>query len=338
MRLIECVPNISEGRDPAILNQISAALSNVPDIQLFEYEMGRSANRSVLTVVGSPEAVEAAAYEVARIALSHIDMRRQTGIHPRIGALDVCPFIPLHNTTIEYCSELAIRFAERLAETFQIPVFLYAAASSGGRRIVDFRRGGYERLMKAERLDPDYGPTLPSPRSGASIVGARNLMLAYNINLATKDVSIARRIAERLRETGRKTRKPDGSFQHIPGRFKSLQAIGWYIDEFACAQVSMNILDIHAVPLAELYKAAQKLANEYGTRVTGSEIVGMIPKSILLQAGKDFMPSVQADDSELVQLAIKELGLNDAVPFVPERKILDIEQLTIRKGKQVNGQ
>lgn len=337
MRLIECVPNISEGRDPAILRQISAALNNIPDIHLFEFEMGRSANRSVLTIVGTPEAVEAAAFEVARIALTFIDMSRQSGVHPRIGALDVCPFIPLHNTTISFCSELAKRFAKRLAEAFQIPVFLYAAASSKSRRIIDFRRGGYEQLMKAGQLEPDFGPILPSPRSGASIVGARNMMLAYNINLATKDVSIADRIAKRLRETGRKIRKEDGSFQHIPGLFKSLQAIGWYIDEFNCAQVSMNILDVNAVPLAELYRAAGDLASQFGTQVTGSEVVGMIPRSMLLKAGEDFMTSGQVDESKRIRIAIKELGLNDVVPFVPEQKILDIEQLITKKGKQQNG-
>jgi len=332
MRLIECVPNISEGRDPAILNKISAALENIPDVHLFEYEMGNSANRSVLTIIGSPEAVEAAALEVARIALSHIDMRFQNGIHPRIGALDVCPFIPIHNTTLDFCSKLAIQFARKLADSFQLPVFLYAAASSRSKRIIDFRRGGYERIIKAAHLDPDFGPTQASPRSGASIVGARQMMLAYNINLATKDVTTATRIAEKLRESGRKVRKKDGSATHIPGRFQSLQAIGWYIDEFDCAQVSMNVLDIHALSLAKLYMAAEELAIEFDTQVTGSEVVGMIPKSMLLQAGRDFMKSDEADDSSLIQLAIEQLGLNDVLPFVPERKILDIDKLITKPG------
>ncbi|MGH1365510.1 MAG: glutamate formimidoyltransferase [Calditrichia bacterium] len=327
MQLIECVPNISDGQNENLLKQIVHAVQQIPQILLIRYEMGFSVNRSVISIVGTPPAIFNAAITVAQLAIGNIDMRKQHGTHPRIGALDVCPFIPLHNATMQDCIDLSHKFAQRIASDFNIPVFLYAEATTEKRRLAAIRRGGYERLISEQQPKPDYGPTRIPSSSGATIVGARNVMLAFNLNLSSKDSAIASEIAGILRETGRLVKDANRNRVRQPGKFKHLQALGWYVDEFKCAQISTNILNTKSVSLAAVYREAQQLAKSFGTRITGCEVVGLIEKDMLVKTGLDFNPNLQMSEEEAIEKAIEQLNLNDVASFIPEEKILDLNRL-----------
>ncbi|MBN1282376.1 MAG: glutamate formimidoyltransferase [Proteobacteria bacterium] len=297
MKLIECVPNFSEGRDKAKIEAISSAIRSVQEISLMDVDPGEGTNRTVYTFAGPPEALLEAAFRSIEKGVELIDMRLQHGAHPRIGACDVCPFVPLLNATMQECVELAKKLGWRVGNELGIPVYLYAeaAARSERKRLPDIRRGEYEGLkekLKDPKWRPDFGPCEFNARSGATAVGARRVLVAFNVNLDTDDAGIAKRIAAEIRSSGSGSR-----------RFESLEARGWFIPEYGRAQVTTNILDIDAAPLAAVFAACSELAAEFGASVTGSEIVGMVPERAL------------AD--------IDRLGLNDVSLFDPAQKILE---------------
>jgi len=302
MKLVECVPNFSEGRDRSVIESIAQAVRSVDGVSLMHVDPGAGANRTVYTLAGEPEAVLGAAYSAIKAASELIDMRNHTGVHPRMGACDVCPFVPLSGTTMDECVELAGRLGQRVGSELSIPVYLYGAAARDGSRrsLADIRRGGYESLenrMKLPEWAPDFGPAEFNSRSGATAVGARGILVAFNVNLDTPDAAVAERIAREIRTSGRGGR-----------RFESLQAKGWFIPEYGRAQVTTNVLDVEAAPLRAVFDACRELAGGFGARVTGSEIVGMVPRRAL--AG-------DVDD------AIAYLGLGEIAPFDPKSRVLE---------------
>ncbi|MGA1866131.1 MAG: glutamate formimidoyltransferase, partial [Thermoplasmatota archaeon] len=297
-RIVECVPNFSEGRDLAVLEAISGGIKSVKGVKLLNVDPGADFNRTVFTFVGEPDAILEAAFQAARIGTALIDMREHKGEHARMGALDVCPFIPIKNVTMEDCNDLAQRFGTLMWDQLGIPVFLYANSARLPERISlpSIRKGEYEALeekFKDPGFRPDIGDPVFVPRSGATATGARQILIAYNINLNTSDKTVASEISGRIRESGvlKKDEKgekvigPDGKPERIPGRFKGVQAGGMMYNE-DIAQVSMNLLDFNEVDLHEVYEACREEALSLGAEVTGSEIVGLVPMEALLKAGK----------------------------------------------------
>jgi glutamate formiminotransferase/formiminotetrahydrofolate cyclodeaminase len=322
--LIQCVPNFSEGRDPVAIETIVGAMRSVSGVRVLHTDSGATANRTVVTVVGEHGAIEEAAYCAIAKAAEVIDMRTQTGSHPRIGATDVCPLVPIGATTMDDCIAIAERLGERVGGELEIPVYLYAeAARHEGRRILSvIRRGEYEKLavkMALPEFVPDYGPSSLNAKSGATVIGARRFLVAWNVNLDTKDAEVAREIARRLRTSGRKSDSGD----HIPGRFRGLQGDAWFIDEFDRAQVTFNILDHQTTPLASVYEACKVEAESLGVGVTGSELVGMIPKEVLVEVGKYYSPDEGRDEAGLIAVAVDRLGLGQLNPFNPIRRVLE---------------
>ncbi|MBM4397728.1 MAG: glutamate formimidoyltransferase [Deltaproteobacteria bacterium] len=339
MRLVECVPNFSEGRDKSVIQAIAAAME-AAGATVLDVDMGAAANRTVVTMAGEPEAIERAAFEAIRTAASLIDMSRHHGEHPRMGATDVCPFVPLSGVTMADCVELARRVGERVGRDLAIPVFLYdqAAACEQRRSLADIRKGEYEGLA-AKLADPawapDFGPAAFDPRSGATVIGARQFLIAWNVDLNTRDKALASRIAIRMRETGGPARgadgerllDPTGAPVQLPGLLPSLRAVGWVIEEYGIAQVSVNLIDYRRTPLHVAYEEARRLAADLGLAVTGSEIVGLVPKEALLEAGRWYLErqgaSPGAPEPELIHVAVRSLGLSDVKPFVPAEKVIE---------------
>lgn len=339
-KIVECVPNFSEGRDREVIEAIRKAMEG-KGAKVLDVEMGAAANRTVITMAGPKEVVLEAAFEAIRVASERIDMRRHKGEHPRIGATDVCPFVPVSGVTMEECVELAHLLGRRVGEELGIPVYLYgeAATSPMRRNLADIRRGEYEGLrekLQDPEWKPDYGPATFNEKSGATVIGARPFLIAYNINLNTRDKTLATRIAVRLREQGGIARGPDGvplkgpdgNPIKVPGLFKDLRAVGWFIEEYGIAQVSMNVLDYRKTPLHEIYKECKRIAGLFGVEVTGSEIVGLVPLEAILMAGRYFLESQGLSPGvpvgELVHIAIRSLGLSDVKPFVPKEKIIEL--------------
>jgi glutamate formiminotransferase/formiminotetrahydrofolate cyclodeaminase len=345
-KLVECVPNFSEGRDSSIIDAIARSISSVEGVCLLDVDPGADANRTVYTFAGHPPAVLKAALAAARTAFDRIDMTRHFGAHPRIGALDVCPFVPLAGATMEDCVELAISFGDALARELSVPVYLYekAARRPGRESLAAIRSGGYEglrSLLARREWEPDFGPAVFVPRWGATVVGARNILIAYNVNLDTEDVKTARDIAAALRESGRLVRGAEGGEdenggggeRRIPGLLKAVRAIGWYMEEYRCAQVSMNILDYHATPMHVAFEAVKAEAEKRGVRTSGSQLVGLAPLDAICAAGRHYLaksdeaderaPHEDADEADLVGAAIRGLGLSSVTPFDPERKIIE---------------
>lgn len=342
MKLVECVPNFSEGRDRNILDAIAAAITSVEGVRLLDVDPGAATNRTVVTFVGSIEAAEQAAFLAVKEAAARIDMRRHTGAHARMGATDVCPFVPLGETTMAECVAIARRLGRRIGEELGIPVYLYeeAAATPGRRSLADIRRGEYEGLadkLKEPAWKPDFGPASPNAKSGATAVGAREFLIAYNVNLNTRDRRLANRIAQEIRETGRPRRDPDGkavrdasgAILTEPGSsmLETVRATGWYIEEFARAQVSINLTDYKTTPPHAAFEAVEREAAALGLRVTGSEIVGLVPLEAIRMAGRHYLArqgkSPAQPEAELVRVAIQSLGLEDVSPFDPARKIIE---------------
>lgn len=345
-KLVECVPNFSEGRDTSIIDAIAHSISSVAGVCLLDVDPGADANRTVYTFAGHPPAVLKAALAAARTAFDRIDMTRQFGAHPRIGALDVCPFVPLAGATMEDCVDLAVSFGDALARELNVPVYLYekAARRPGRESLAAIRSGGYEGLRSvfAQReWEPDFGPALFVPRWGATVVGARNILIAYNVNLDTEDVKTARDIASVLRESGRLVRGAEGvenknsggGGRRIPGLLKAVRAIGWYMEEYHCAQVSMNILDYRTTPLHVAFEAVKAEAEKRGISTSGSQLIGLVPLDAVCAAGRHFLEKLrvdeycaqheEADEADLVDAAIRGLGLSSVTPFDPERKIIE---------------
>ncbi len=341
--LIECVPNFSEGRNPAIIKEITQAIESVEGVTLLDVDPGKATNRTVVTFVGHPDAVIEAAFRGIKRAAEVIDMRNHTGEHPRMGATDVCPLIPISGISMEETAAYAVKLAERVGADLSIPVYLYEASQPNKERsnLSVIRAGEYEGFAEKIKLPewkPDFGPAIFNETAGATVIGARDFLIAYNVNLNTKSTRIANRIAFDVREAGRVKREGNpisgkivtdehGEPVRIPGKLKHVKAIGWYIEEYNMAQISMNLTNYKETPLHIAFDETRKSADERGVRVTGSELVGLIPLQALLDAGKFFLEkqgsSYGVSDSELIDCAIRSLGLNELAPFDPSKKIIE---------------
>ena len=340
MKLIECVPNFSEGRDRSVIDAITREISATPGAVLLDVDPGATTNRTVVTIAGPPEAVEEAAFRAIGKAAELIDMTQHSGEHARMGATDVCPFVPMQGATMEDCVESAKRLGRRVGEELGIPVYLYGAAAARPerRRLPDIRKGEYEAL--AEKLQqpefaPDFGPARFNARSGATATGARPFLIAWNINLNTRDRKLANKIAMELRETGKLKRDAKGKIVRddqgkglrVPGRFTELQGGGWYIEEYGRVQISFNLMDYHVTSLHEVFDACREEAAKLGVRVTGSELVGLVPLDALLAAGDHYLAkqgrTSGVPESERVHTAVMSLGLDDLAPFDPREKIIE---------------
>jgi len=332
-KIVECVPNFSEGRDMSVIGKITDELKKVKDVVLLDVDPGKDTNRTVVTFAGSPKGVEEAAFLCIKKASELIDMSKHKGAHARMGATDVCPFVPVSGVSMDDCIEISKKVGKRVGEELNIPVYLYAesAQSEDRRRLPDIREGEYEALeekLKDKSFFPDFGKPEFNARSGVTAIGARGFLIAYNVNLNTRETKIANKIAKRIREKGRNVKNPKtGKRENIPGLFKGVQGMGWYIKEYNMAQVTVNILNYKATPLHRIFDESEKLANEFGARVTGSEIVGMIPLDALTQAGKYYLKkqelSTGVSENELVRVAVQTLGLNEVSPFIPEERIIE---------------
>ncbi len=330
MRIIECVPNFSEGRDLSIINAIADSVRSVEGVSLLNVDPGAATNRTVVTFVGEPEMVCEAAFRAVKCASELIDMRSHTGAHPRIGATDVLPLVPVAGVTLEECAEYARALARRIAEELAIPTYNYEAAAQceERRNLATVRSGEYEGLeakLQDPQWKPDFGAAEYTPtaaKSGATVVGARDFLVAVNFNLNTTSTRRANAIAFDVREKGRTV---DGV--QIPGTLKGCKAIGWFIDEYNIAQVSMNITDINTTPLHIAFDEVTRAAAARGIRVTGTEIVGLVPRSVLIDAGKHFLAkqgrSLGVGEDELVRIAVRSMGLNEISEFNPAERVVE---------------
>lgn len=357
-QIIECVPNFSEGNDKEILDSISLAISTSKGVHLLNVDSGKATNRTVMTFVGDPESVVRAAYNAIKVASEKIDMSKHKGEHPRFGATDVCPLIPVSNISFEELIPYAEKLGKMVADNLKIPVYLYeyAAKNYKKKNLAAVRSGEYEGL-KEKLLDkdwkPDFGSTVFNKKSGALALGVRDFLIAYNINLNTKSTRLANAIAFDVREKGRIKRKGhpvigdiiydnDGNPQTIPGSLKYVKAIGWYIEEFGVSQISMNLTNITETPIHVVFDEVVKKAEKRGARVTGSELVGLIPLKSMLDAGKYFLKkqnrSIGIPESDIISIAIESLGLNEVKEFNSKKNILEyyLNSIVSKKNKLID--
>ena len=339
--LIECVPNFSEGRDMGIIRDITNSIERVKDVQLLHVDPGTSANRTVVTFIGHPEAVPEAAFAAIQTATHLIDMRLHHGEHPRLGAVDVCPLVPYAGVTMEETVTCARNLAQRVGKELHVPVYCYANAALQPRRrnLANIRSGEYEGLaqkLQDSRWVPDFGPNEFSAKTGAAVIGARDILIAYNVNLDTTDVSIANEIARDVRESGRiKRDQVTGNIVRdakdracrIPGSLRGVKAMGWYMEEFGCCQVSMNLTDIIATPMHIAFEEVLAKAGCRGIQVTGSELVGMAPLQTIIDAGTYAINKqkghVDSSTTERISAAVQYLGLDTHEPFDPQARIIE---------------
>ncbi len=357
-KLIECVPNFSEGNDMGIINQITAEIEHSEGVRLLDVDPGKATNRTVVTFVGTPDEVLDAAVKAIKKAAELIDMRKHSGAHPRFGATDVCPLIPVSNITMEETVEYARKLAKRIGEELGIPVYCYefAAFEDKRRNLANCRAGEYEAVSErigTEEWKPDFGPaafTEAVAKSGVTAVGARNFLVAYNVNLNTTSTRRANAVAFDVRERGRVKREGDpvtgkivkdanGKPVYTPGTLKSVKAIGWFIEEFGIAQISMNLTDIGITSIHKAFDEVEEKARKRGLRVSGSEIVGVVPLKSMLDAGKHYLRmqnrSTGISDREIIKIAVKSLGLNELYPFDPDKKIIEYLLENENKGKKL---
>ena len=354
--LIECVPNFSEGNDMSVIQQITSEVEGVEGVKLLDVDPGKATNRTVVTFVGAPDAVIEAAVRAAKKAAELIDMSRHQGEHPRFGAIDVCPVIPVANITMEETVVYAHELARRLGEEAGLTVYCYehAARTEQRRNLAVVRAGEYEGLedkLASPDWKPDFGPATFNPRSGATAVGARDFLVAYNVNLNTTSTRRANAIAFDVREKGRKKREGNpltgrvvkdekGEDVWVPGSLKSVKAIGWFIKEYGIAQISMNLTNLGVTPVHAAFDEVCEKARQRGIRVTGSELVGLIPLRAMLDAGRFFLRkqhrSTGVADEELIKIAVKSLGLNDLYPFEPDEKIIEYAMADRSKKRLVD--
>ena len=351
--VIECVPNFSEGRNPNIIREITDAIEKVDGIQLLDVDPGKATNRTVVTLVGNPYNVIEAAFQGIKKAAELIDMRAHSGEHPRMGATDVCPLIPISGITMQETVEFAKLLAKRVADELTIPTYLYEYAASAPYRanLADIRSGEYEGLaakIVQPEWKPDYGAAIFNEKSGATVIGARDFLIAYNVNLNTTSTRRANSVAFDIREKGRQRTDEQGKVMKDangealwnPGLLKSVKAIGWYIEEYGIAQVSVNLTNMHVTPLHVVFDTACERANARGLRVTGSELVGLIPLEAILEAGKYFLRkqqrSVGVSEAELIKIAVKSLGLDELTPFDPQKKIIEYRLQNAATSRLVN--
>jgi glutamate formiminotransferase/formiminotetrahydrofolate cyclodeaminase len=342
-QLIECVPNFSEGRDMGIIKQITDAIESAEGVRLLDVDPGKATNRTVVTFVGEPEAVIEGAFRGMQKAAELIDMSKHTGEHPRMGATDVCPLVPISGISMEETAAYAVKLAKRVGETLNIPAYLYEYAQPDKKRsnLSIIRAGEYEGFfdkIKLPEWKPDFGPAEFPAHAGATVIGARDFLIAYNVNLNSKSTRIANRIAFDVREAGRVVREgnpytgkiktdENGEPVRIPGKLKHVKAIGWYIEEYEMAQISINLTQYKETPLHTVFEECRKSADERGARVTGSELVGLIPLEPMLQAGRYFLEkqglSTGVSEEHLIWSAVKSMGLDELGPFDPQKKIIE---------------
>jgi glutamate formiminotransferase/formiminotetrahydrofolate cyclodeaminase len=340
MRLVECVPNFSEGRDRSVIDAISRAISATSGVRLLDVDPGADTNRTVYTFVGAPEAVAEAAFRGAEAAAQLIDMSKHRGAHPRMGALDVCPIVPVAGVTMDECVAVARALGRRMAEALALPVYFYeyAATRPERRNLADIRAGEYEALtskLADPTWAPDAGPAKFNARLGATAVGAREFLIAYNVNVNTRDAKLANEVALSIREAGRLKRDAKGEVVkdaagqdlRVPGRLRAVKAIGWTIEQYRQAQVSVNLLSFRTTPLHVVYETAREEAAKIGLVVTGSELVGLTPLEPLVEAGRYYLKkqgrSTGLPERELVEIAIQSLGLAQLAPFNADKRIIE---------------
>ncbi len=342
MKLIECVPNFSEGRDQEKIQAITKEIEASEQITLLDVDPGESTNRTVVTFIGTPEGVLEAAFKAIKKASEVLDMSKHSGAHSRMGATDVCPFIPVSGVTMEDCIQLAHRLGERVAEELGIPIYLYeeAAQKPNRKNLANIRVGEYEGLQEKLRdpeWAPDYGEARFNPKAGATVIGAREFLIAYNINLNSRDRKHAHHIALNLRERGRAKRDQEGKIVRdengkaikMPGKFKDVKAVGWFVKDYSIAQISINFTNYKASPPHLVFDETIKEAEAIGCRVTGSELVGLIPKDAMVMAGRYYLDkqgkSTGVPEEELINIATVSLGLNDVSHFDPQKKIIEYQ-------------
>ena len=356
-QIIECVPNFSEGRNQEVINEISEAISNTKGVHLLNVDPGQATNRTVMTFVGDPDSVISAAFNAIKAASEKIDMSKHSGEHPRFGATDVCPLIPVSNITFDELVPYAEKLAKKVSEELNIPIYLYehAAREEKRRNLANVRSGEYEGLNKkinSKEWKPDFGSSF-NKKSGATAIGVRDFLIAYNINLNTKSTRLANAIAFDVREKGRIKRKghpvigeivydKNGNPDTIPGSLKHVKAIGWYIEEFGIAQISMNLTNITETPIHTVFEEVVKKANARGASVTGSELVGLIPLKSMIDAGKYFLKkqnrSIGIPEEDIIKIAIESLGLNQVKTFDPNKNIIEyyLDKITNKNGKLID--
>ncbi len=332
-KIVECVPNFSEGRDMAVIEKITAEIEKVEGAMLLDVDPGKDTNRTVVTLAGTPEGVTEAAFQAIKKAAELIDMSKHNGTHARMGATDVCPFVPVSGVTMEDCVELAKKVGQRVADELGIPVYLYAEAATRPERyrLPDIRQGEYEALpekLEKEEFRPDFGEAEFNARSGATAIGARDFLIAYNINLNTRSVNLANKVAKRVREKGRMVKnKETGIREQVPGSLTKVQGMGWYIDEYCMAQLSYNIMDYKTTPLYRVFEESEKYAVQFGARVTGSEMVGLVPLQAMLAVGRHYLEKQESttgvSETEMVRMAIQSLGMNEISEFDPNERIIE---------------
>jgi len=342
-QLIECVPNFSEGRDMGIIKQITDEIERIEGVKLLDVDPGKATNRTVVTFVGEPDAVVEAAYQAIKKAAELIDMRQHSGEHPRMGATDVCPFIPIANITMDETVVYTQKLGERVGADLGIPIFLYEASATDSRwkNLANIRSGEYEKMeskFKQDDYNPDYGPNKLNVTAGVTAIGARDFLIAYNVNLNTTSTRRANSVAFDVREAGRVKREgnpvtgkimtdANGETLREEGACKAVKGIGWYIEEYGIAQVSMNLTDIKVTPFHIAFEECCKSANARGLRVTGSELVGLMPLKVILDAGKYFLKkqdrSTGISEAEIIKIAVKTMGLDELTPFDPNKKIIE---------------
>lgn len=344
MQLIECVPNFSEGNDLGIIKQITDEIEKVTGVRLLNVDPGKATNRTVVTFVGRPDAVVEAAYQAIKKAGELIDMSKHKGEHPRMGATDVCPLIPISNISMEETAGYAQQLAKKVGEELQIPVFLYEAAQPNKERsnLSVIRAGEYEgffKKIKQPEWKPDFGPAVFDAKRGGTVIGARDFLVAYNVNLNTTSTRRANAIAFDVREAGRNVVE-NGLKVNKPGSLKCVKAIGWFIEEYGIAQISINLTNIHVTPVHIAFDEVCRKADARGIRVTGSELVGLVPLKAMLDAGKYFLRkqkrSTGVSEKELIKIAVKSLGLDELAPFNPDEKIIEYLLRDNDKSKLVN--
>lgn len=339
-KIVECVPNISEGRDKNKIDEIVSVVEQVEGVTLLDVDPGAETNRTVITFIGDPDNIQEAAFQLVKKASQLIDMSTHSGAHPRMGATDVCPFVPVSGVTMDDCVEIAKKVGKRIGEELNFPVYLYesAASKSEWQNLAEVRKGEYEALeekLKQPYWKPDFGPAEFNPKTGATAVGARNFLIAYNIDINSRDKKLAKEIALEIREKGRAKRDEnnkiirdsEGNIVRRPGMLKDCKATGWYIPEFGYAQVTMNLTNFIESSIHHAYDAAEKVAGDIGVRLTGSEVVGLIPKKAMIDAGIHYLKksgrSTGVPEKELIHIAIQSMGLSHTTEFKPEEKIIE---------------
>ncbi len=335
MKIVECVPNFSEGKNEHTFEQMQKSLSGISNCKLLSFEPDADYNRVVVTMAGDENGILEGALSISRTAAQLIDMTKQKGEHPRMGAIDVVPFVPVKNITMQECVKISEEYAERASKELNIPIYLYEAAARKPDRqnLANIRKGEYEGLaekLKDENWQPDYGPNQFNPKLGGTVTGARFFLVAYNVNLKSEDVKYAKEIGEILRESGYSKRdengniiKVNGQSVKVPGRLKSVKGMGVALEKYKMTQVSMNLTNYNVTAIHTAFEEVKKEATRLGVEVTGSEIVGLVPLEALILAGKYYSQGKNLDEKSLVDLAVENLGLGDLHPFIKTDKIID---------------